>query len=410
MLYYKIILTALLFSLMHCVEGQEYYYYNKDKKTQLKPDYSELYIVAKSKFDNIIHENIKNRFSGSTVEVIKNSVYKIKNKKYANIYNKIKSEQDVLNCYPSHYYIGDNVVSTTNQLICIPNGVSIGKILTELSAYDPSVDESFNVGYGTKYLISVDYAYNIVDVANFLHESGLVLFAQPCFIHEIELNETDSQEKEEMPESVADCLEDPYFEPNDSYYWGKQWYLKRCEAIRAPYAWDITQGSSSVVVAILDQGFDLQHPEFSGKYFGQYDAINNNSSVTANCVENHGSRVAGIISAVTNNSSGIASIGINTKFIPIRIIFKNTSSPFIETLNESDLIRAEQYLINNYINANIVAVNCSWKIAQTPNVESVLQNLRDNLRGGKGASMVFCSGNEGTILYGTPPVHNIHCL
>ncbi|MCI0449804.1 MAG: S8 family serine peptidase [Chlorobi bacterium] len=393
MYYLKISLSivTLFFFVLTLKAEKNYFYYYYNEKLTLQPDYSEFNIKLNN---STINRNFNAIFEDSEIQQIENSVFKVKTKN-KELYNLLSRFEGVISYYPVLYRGASNYVLTDNTLICLPkNGISIEDIIQELIEYNPNVEEIFNVGYAEKYLISINYEYNVIDVANQLYESELVEFAHPNFDNILEIDEPFGTG--EILDAESDCLDDPYFEPNDQYYWGKQWYLKRCEAARVPYAWYITQGSQYVIVAILDMGFDLPHPEFTGKYLGQYNAIDNNYNVVANCYETHGTRVAGVLGALSNNGNGIASIGFNTKFLPIRIISVDLNYPHNQHLKESDLVRAEQYLINNYLNTNVVAINCSWRIQQTSNVESVLQNLRNNMRGGKGTSMVFCSGNEGS--------------
>ena len=77
--------------------------------------------------------------------------------------------------------------------------------------------------------------------------------------------------------------------------------------IDLPEAWDLTTGSTDVIVAVVDGGIDYAHPDIAanmwpgiGKNF-----IPGTSDVTA---ESHGTHVAGTIAAVTNNSVGVAGI------------------------------------------------------------------------------------------------------
>jgi len=63
------------------------------------------------------------------------------------------------------------------------------------------------------------------------------------------------------------------FVPND-YYWAYQWNMN---LIKAPQAWDIITGTSSVTVAIIDTGVDLDHPEFSGRIVSGWDFVNDDA-------------------------------------------------------------------------------------------------------------------------------------
>ena len=91
--------------------------------------------------------------------------------------------------------------------------------------------------------------------------------------------------------------------PNDPY-WNLQWGPKKIEA---DWAWNATLGNSSVLVAVIDYGIDDNHTDLAANYVALgYNWANNNSNVTSRW--NHGTHIAGIIAAVTNNSEGIAGL------------------------------------------------------------------------------------------------------
>jgi hypothetical protein len=86
-----------------------------------------------------------------------------------------------------------------------------------------------------------------------------------------------------------------YFdEPNDSMY-SSQWNL---QAINAVKAWDITHGSSATKIGIVDNGVEQTHNDLQGKIDGG-DGVQ----------DDHGTRVAGVAAAATNNTTGVASLG-----------------------------------------------------------------------------------------------------
>ncbi|CAK0759079.1 serine protease [Gammaproteobacteria bacterium] len=145
--------------------------------------------------------------------------------------------------------------------------------------------------------------------------------------------------------------------PNDTLF-AEQWYLQSTEAaaIRADRAWNVTTGSAEVVVAILDTGVRYEHPDLAGKLLNGYDFISDPSnagdgdsrdddasdagdyissadarnadlrSLCGELVEQnsswHGTRVAGIVGAASNNSIGIAGTSWGVTLLPVRVMGK----------------------------------------------------------------------------------------
>lgn len=102
--------------------------------------------------------------------------------------------------------------------------------------------------------------------------------------------------------------------PNDTQY-AQQWALPK---ILAPSAWDVTTGSDEIVVAILDTGVDLEHPDLRNRLvFGADFVQDDNVPADDN---GHGTHIAGIVGATTNNSQGIAGVSWNTKVMPVKVL------------------------------------------------------------------------------------------
>ena len=111
---------------------------------------------------------------------------------------------------------------------------------------------------------------------------------------------------------VLDVPNDPYF--NDSYQWGMF-------QTQAPQAWDITHGSSSIRIAILDTGVDSSHPDLGAKVVAKE---NFTSSGTAEPVNNsHGTHVAGIAAAISNNGIGVAGLGYDCSLMNVKVAGDN---------------------------------------------------------------------------------------
>jgi serine protease len=136
-----------------------------------------------------------------------------------------------------------------------------------------------------------------------------------------------------------------------------QWYLKApagevASSIDAVSAWDITTGSASIIVAVLDTGVRPNHPDLAGKLIGGYDFVNDTAisndgngrdadpsdpgdwvtaadkgnATFADCDVSgsswHGTQVSGIIGAATNNGTGMAGAGWDVRVMPVRVLGK----------------------------------------------------------------------------------------
>ena len=132
------------------------------------------------------------------------------------------------------------------------------------------------------------------------------------------------------------------YDPNDSMN-ANQYYL---DAIHAYEAWDLSKSDSSVVIAIVDTGSDTDHVDLKGNfaynlqdpingidddndgyidnYYG-WNVANNNNNVNFNLI-GHGTNVAGIASASTDNLHGISGCGFNSRILTVRIDDQNTGS------------------------------------------------------------------------------------
>jgi serine protease len=149
--------------------------------------------------------------------------------------------------------------------------------------------------------------------------------------------------------------------PNDPLFLGFQWHLKNDSstpsAIDAVSAWDTTQGGDGIVIAVIDTGVRFDHPDLkrvaaAGRLLDGYDFIID--PMTANdgdgrdadasdpgdwCQASdtdsswHGTRVSGIVGAMTNNATGVAGITWQGRILPVRALGKCGG-------DDSDIIQA----------------------------------------------------------------------
>lgn len=90
------------------------------------------------------------------------------------------------------------------------------------------------------------------------------------------------------------------------------------QKMSAPAAWDVTLGSSSIVIAIIDTGVNLTHPDLAAKIVPGYDFVNSDADPMDD--HGHGTHCAGIAAAITNNGIGIAGIAPNCKIMPVKVL------------------------------------------------------------------------------------------
>lgn len=115
------------------------------------------------------------------------------------------------------------------------------------------------------------------------------------------------------------------FIPNDTFYGAYQSYLKQ---VKAENAWDLIRDASNTVIAIVDSGTDLEHVDLRsnlilpGKDLVGASASNpiedNDPDVKSDSTD-HGVRISGVASAVSNNGIGIASISSNAKLMIVKV-------------------------------------------------------------------------------------------
>ena len=125
-----------------------------------------------------------------------------------------------------------------------------------------------------------------------------------------------------VPASAAPAANDPVFVQ------GLQWALQR---IDAPAAWSVGRGAG-VTIAIIDSGVDLSHEDLAGKIVAQTSCIGAEGNAgkchgTAQDDNGHGTHVAGIAAADTDNGKGIAGVAPDAKLMAVRVLRNECASP-----------------------------------------------------------------------------------
>ncbi|WP_008310977.1 S8 family serine peptidase [Leptolyngbya sp. PCC 6406] len=192
------------------------------------------------------------------------------------------------------------------------------------------------------------------------------------------------------------------YRPVDTLY-SQQWHLATSGGnevladahISVERAWDITRGTRSVVIAIADDGFDLNHPDLQGrgKLVAPRDLKSRNAvPLPMGTDENHGTACAGLAIG-EENQSGIVGVAPGCGFMPIR-----TTGYLDDTSIEM--------LFDWVITQGAAVVSCSWSPAAvyfplSLRQRHALTRAATQGRDGKGCVVLFSAGNANRPVSGT---------
>jgi subtilisin family serine protease len=133
-----------------------------------------------------------------------------------------------------------------------------------------------------------------------------------------------------VPDVILSATDWPGGDPNDPDY-ASQGDLP---LIGMPAAWTATRGSSSVVIAILDTGTTVGHPDFAGTVFGDaHDFVDNPERTDAVDDNGHGTHVTGTIAAQANNLVGVAGMAPAVSIMPVKVLDSHGNGPISAVLD-----------------------------------------------------------------------------
>lgn len=285
------------------------------------------------------------------------------------------------------------------------SGVSLTDIKKLAAKNNDRVEDEIEAVNGLISIDDLDNA-NAADVAKqYEAMSELVAYAEP--VQEIRLDDplVTSRTKYYDNGDIKSSPNDPQF--------AEQWALnntgqnggKANAHIDALKAWAKTQGSSEVVVAVLDTGVDYTHtdlaenmwirpeslPEYTDDELGTINDLHGfdaNVNASDPMDENgHGTHCSGIIGAEGDNGEGIAGINWHVKIMPLKFLGRGGFG------STKDAIEAINYAIDRKKNGvNIRVINASWGSTQKSKA------LEDAIRAAGDAGILFvaAAGNSST--------------
>lgn len=196
--------------------------------------------------------------------------------------------------------------------------------------------------------------------------------------------------------------------PNDpKYVDGSQWYLN---TIQAPNAWGISKGNSDINIALIESGgVELTHVDLQSKIVG---GDGNPGGVQTP----HGTSVAGIAGAVTNNETGIASLGWNISLLTYKP-YNDDNVRTVLAQKIKDAADGGASVINlsfRTIKTGLDQEDCSGPLMQGESIPTYYANwnyflVRDaiNYALGKNVVVVAAAGNNAPVIGGDRPCTDV---
>jgi subtilisin family serine protease len=202
--------------------------------------------------------------------------------------------------------------------------------------------------------------------------------------------------------------QEPHYRPSDALY-SQQWYLNHngghllaaSSHISIEQAWDLTRGVRSVVVAVVDDSFDLHHPDFqgNGKVVAPRDLKDNDFLPLPGEQEtSHGTACAGVAVA-EENGTGIVGVAPGCALMPIR------TTGYLDD-------QSIEEIFNWAIAQGASVISCSWGAASvyfplSLRQRAAITRAATKGRNGKGCVILFAAGNANRPIDGQVNVQNL---
>ncbi len=255
---------------------------------------------------------------------------------------------------------GQLLIATTKVRAAFPRGMTADEVrrrIQEVSGRDATVLRPQE----NLWELAAPSPQDAVEVALRLQEGRLAAWATPDFLHK----------------------KARHYAPDDTLY-PNQWHH---DLIGSSGAWDITLGSPAVIIAIVDSGMDLSHPDLAAKAISPRDALQGDDDPTPDGDDAHGTATAALAAAVTNNAVGVAGVCPECSLMPIRIMSETGWGAF-----SAD---ADAFYWAADHGAHIISN--SWGYTSAMNISSSLSAAityaAEEAREGKGLLILFSSGN-----------------
>lgn len=176
------------------------------------------------------------------------------------------------------------------------------------------------------------------------------------------------------------------YSPNDPQF-PYQLYLP---FMNTPEAWDVTKGSSTVKVAVLDTGILTNNTDLKNLNLSGYNIVDSNSDYVDE--HGHGTAVTSVVAAKMDNSFGFAGIAPDSSFMMVKVIGADGSGTY------SDMIQGIEYATDH--GADVINMSIGGR------ADSEALKLAVDYAVNRGTTIVAAAGNEGTTTVSFPAAYS----
>lgn len=386
---YIIFLVEACFFLPLIAQQSAYFYHYKDKIVPLTVDSTRLVVVSEGELSQIPSAYSLGGLNYSVASSSKSQVHKygtslrgkradspdiylstidvpqdVTLQQYDAIKAQLRKGGNVRQVLPSFTFKGKRVDPTDNFYVQLRTADDVSLLQAMAAQYNIEIVDN-DVFMPLWYTLSCGASTGMtaIEAANLFHTSGKFVCSEPEFL-----------------------LYDIWH--SDDPYYSSQWNLKNTGQygqsgldINVEDAWEITKGDG-VIVAVLDQGIDLDHPDLEENIYPQsYNITTGTSPSRVN--GKHGTACAGIIGAVQDNGIGISGVAPEVQLMSISDSAVVSMRQLADGLNWAWMNGA--HVISN-----------SWGYGQPSSlIDAAIYSALTNGRGGCGTVVVFSSGNSG---------------
>lgn len=274
--------------------------------------------------------------------------------------------------------LGQEAYEPSVALVAVAEGASPEDVRSELEATAGVAAAEVSAEAITSGVVRVELeaGVSVEEAVSELLSTDVVADAQPNYCYQV------------MDEDASTLLEAMSVQVNDAKV-GEQWALGSMGVFDA---WSYKQVNGAVTVALLDLGCNVSHEDLKSNIVATYNAHNavhggNTSDVTPLASnKDHGTHVAGIISAVSNNGIGVSGISYNARLLPIKVV---DAAGMAYT---DDLVKAYDYILSQASAYNIRVINISMGTAGSIGTDDAFLKKIDQAYA-RGIVTVAASGN-----------------